>query len=1015
MGKFNETTSFIYQLSGKRMDELYTIPDSDIELKNKIVEHVLLELTGNSKSVYRQGLVDKMFKKSFDYEIEWSWMQNDSRRNKFTSQLHSLYYTLLGRCCDLSTITKCTEFNIVDIEDIEMEIKSSIEYYYYQKISSYESCGFEEHPLNDIIYSFWSCLYYMPQWYDLKNIEYKKVSVKEYVSDMNDFKYLEACRCHFTELSKSNKQFDMKKNCPTIVYYGPVGTSGYAKMTRDIVNSLYNANINVIFRVSQFHNYSMGSNVDPGDILLSLLSNIERPTGITRVIIHSMPNLFPVISKYEYSLNVKVVLYGITVWETETLPPKWALYSSYMDKISVPSIFSGISFEKVHTSVDVINHPIISTGTDYGDVPCMMKDKEYDYIYYNISEWSNRKGIIELLHAFYQTCILVGNGKRIALYLKTFGIDKNDAMKFVNLTCREYSKHVYLDFERVTDLYINCIHNCCDCYVSLTKSEGHGIGACYAALFENHVIITKYSGQLDYLVDVDFISWESEPATLCSIDYPKKHSKCKNLPHCIHFDAFIPAFQSWAKPNIKEASEKMHKVALSSKKGEYSSKMWIIHNYNSIVFAERLLNSLETTCSISLDVKNNYIQKYSILDTSGILQQSLVLDYSPSIKKRILVCNSAGYGNVGDDSYNWLLKKFFCNYDIQFVPDTQILLSDGKIKNIIHFKSDNDVLWEFDYLVIGGGGLLRNVDNIQKTSMFFYQKLCVKRSIPYYIISVGFQDCSISTSLSKHLTEIYKDLLCHSQYTSVRSIHDYHFINTHFNISCKYYPDMIYAVSKYIPYKNVDRNIIMVILSDTWITLTDFIVDYIRESCTPSDQLIFIDFGGIQDGKTSCINTKRTWKLFPDSQIYHGIKLEWNYDHDHITNDAAQERLLSLPQVYDLLYHTRILITSRYHGLVLGKVFQVPVVETFGYSNYKFTADILSNHQRISATQLEILAITPLQDIRNCIDNDVIFTHRSWNDDQRNTAIVEINNKTGIDISMLQNWNNDQLESRLLD
>ena len=48
---------------------------------------------------------------------------------------------------------------------------------------------------------------------------------------------------------------------------------------------------------------------------------------------------------------------------------------------------------------------------------------------------------------------------------------------------------------------IDHLHTRGDCYVSLTRGEGWGLPAFDALLFGNPVIITGWSGQLDYLGD----------------------------------------------------------------------------------------------------------------------------------------------------------------------------------------------------------------------------------------------------------------------------------------------------------------------------------------------------------------------------------------------------------------------------------------------------------------------------------------------------------------------------------
>lgn len=55
------------------------------------------------------------------------------------------------------------------------------------------------------------------------------------------------------------------------------------------------------------------------------------------VVIHSTPDLWPAVSNYERRINPKVVVVGITVWETQDIPKEWIKYLKFVDKISTPS------------------------------------------------------------------------------------------------------------------------------------------------------------------------------------------------------------------------------------------------------------------------------------------------------------------------------------------------------------------------------------------------------------------------------------------------------------------------------------------------------------------------------------------------------------------------------------------------------------------------------------------------------------------------------------------------------
>jgi hypothetical protein len=58
---------------------------------------------------------------------------------------------------------------------------------------------------------------------------------------------------------------------------------------------------------------------------------------------------------------------------------------------------------------------------------------------------------------------------------------------------------VHLVTRRLSDAEIAGLHTRGDCFVSLCRSEGWGLGAFDAATYGNPVVITGFGGQLDYL------------------------------------------------------------------------------------------------------------------------------------------------------------------------------------------------------------------------------------------------------------------------------------------------------------------------------------------------------------------------------------------------------------------------------------------------------------------------------------------------------------------------------------
>ena len=112
-------------------------------------------------------------------------------------------------------------------------------------------------------------------------------------------------------------------------------------------------------------------------------------------------------------------------------------------------------------------------------------------------------------------------------------------------------------------------------------------------------------------------------------------------------------------------------------------------------------------------------------------------------------------------------------------------------------------------------------------------------------------------------------------------------------------------------------------------------------------------------------------------------------------------RTSSLYDFFDILNKTHTIITARYHGLILSRVFNINNIESYGYCNYKYEAE--SKFSSEKSNNLEL--------IKSYIEDNKVFDYLNWNEDDRNTKISEIHNETGIDISLIQNWTNRKLNS----
>lgn len=243
------------------------------------------------------------------------------------------------------------------------------------------------------------------------------------------------------------------------------------------------------------------ADLDPG--LKALLhNNIDYQCQI----LHTVPELWPrLIDRTKRNI-------GYTAWETDRLPSHWPPLLQRVDRVLVPSEFNREIFgNSITTRVDVVPHvcrpqpePASAEETGawnrrYGLIP-------NNYHFYTINAWTPRKALWDMLH-----CYLLAFDCRdpVSLVIKTDPRgprDGNDSKvhstrRMVSDIIGNYPEpaHVVLIDNPVPEREIELMHLNCDCYLSLARSEGWGLGAFDAASLGNPVIITGWGGQLDYL------------------------------------------------------------------------------------------------------------------------------------------------------------------------------------------------------------------------------------------------------------------------------------------------------------------------------------------------------------------------------------------------------------------------------------------------------------------------------------------------------------------------------------
>jgi len=307
-------------------------------------------------------------------------------------------------------------------------------------------------------------------------------------------------------------------------YISQTGTSGYANASKGYVYDLIKKGINVKW-TTFLCDQSLTAETSEFDGYINKYRNNNIPENeIDTVIIHSTPDIWQkIIEDLKIQCAGKTVI-GRTVWEFNKLIPEWVdcINTSQVTEVSVPTKWNKKVFEK-----SKVNKPIAVDPHLYVDYPYKSYDLKYilenkstiiyngdfnkidfnsAYKFYTIGQLIPRKGIIETISAF---CKSFTQKDNVVLFVKTFKLDHSyeEQLKCLEeiIACirtnsinGNYPPIVFVK-ENLTYDELQSLHDICDCYVQLTKTEGFGLGIFEAFNKKKEVIVTGYGGHIEFL------------------------------------------------------------------------------------------------------------------------------------------------------------------------------------------------------------------------------------------------------------------------------------------------------------------------------------------------------------------------------------------------------------------------------------------------------------------------------------------------------------------------------------
>ncbi len=252
--------------------------------------------------------------------------------------------------------------------------------------------------------------------------------------------------------------------------------------------------------------------------LKPLVEATSRPVDARVRIIHLLPPYWP----EHLSPMTGVRHVGMTTWETDRLPQKWLPALARMDHVCVPSAHDQALLRAAPErlpAVTVVPHLCRETlqpppPARLAGLAKFLGIETDDAVFYTINAWARRKRLAALIDGFVRS---FRQEDRVVLIIKTSREaqfddpaspvrDRNVSRMAAAIIARATGelgrpppRIAVIADDELADNFIDGLHTLGHCFVSLSRSEGFGLGGFDAATHGRPVIAVGYGGPLDYL------------------------------------------------------------------------------------------------------------------------------------------------------------------------------------------------------------------------------------------------------------------------------------------------------------------------------------------------------------------------------------------------------------------------------------------------------------------------------------------------------------------------------------
>ena len=240
------------------------------------------------------------------------------------------------------------------------------------------------------------------------------------------------------------------------------------------------------------------------------------------------------------------ILYG--AWELSRLPKRWVVCLEGMNEIWAMSSFMGQMFRR-STSLPVydLQLPVVHDQLEtWSRTRFQIPENSFVFLFmFDFDSHVARKNPEAVIAAF-KLAFPVSSNIPATLVIKSINSERHEKEWSCLKNKMDGDSRILQIHEVLPHSENTALMQCCDCYVSLHRSEGFGLTLAESMLMGKPVITTGYSGNMDF----------TNPETALLVDYKLVQVQPGDYP--------FSRGEMWAEPNVQQACEYMRELVEDS-------------------------------------------------------------------------------------------------------------------------------------------------------------------------------------------------------------------------------------------------------------------------------------------------------------------------------------------------------------------------------------------------------------------------------------------------------------------